>query len=314
MTVLPSYVKVFAPATVANVASGFDVLGFAVSHPGDTVEAFSRVAHGVTLQGITGDRGRLPQGEGNTVVVAVRELLRRLEKPFGVDIVLHKGMPLSSGVGGSAASAAAALHAVNVLAGEPLSPEELLRCSLEAERVVSGSGHADNAAPALLGGFVLVRSTDPLDVMTLPVPPGLTVVLLSPDIEISTAVARRMLPTKIPLKDAISQLGNLAALVASLFSDNLALMGRSLSDLIAEPIRAELIPGFKGVKKAALAAGALGCSISGSGPAMFALVGTVTQAEVVAKEMQNGFKVAGLKATSYISEVGAAGPRVVEKG
>jgi len=314
MTVLPNYAKVFASATVANVASGFDVLGFAVSHPGDTVEARRRVTPGVTLQEITGDGGRLPRDEGNAVVVAVRELLRRLEEPFGVDIVLHKGMPLSSGLGGSAASAAAALHAVNLLAGEPLSPEQLLPCSLEAERAVSGAVHADNAAPALLGGFVLVRSTNPLDVISLPVPPGLAVVLLSPDIEITTAVARRMLPTEIPLKDAVSQWGNLAALVASLFSGNLALMGRSLSDLIAEPIRAELIPGFQDVKKAALTAGALGCSISGSGPAVFALVETVAEGEIVAKEMKHAFKVAGLKATSYISEVGAISPRVVKEG
>lgn len=311
MSDLPRQVTAFAPATVANVGSGFDVLGFAVQRPGDTVQARRRKGDGIALLEVTGDEGRLPRGESNTAVVAARALLEKLGAPFGVDLILHKGMPLASGLGSSAASAAAALYAVNRLAGDPLAAEELLPCALAAEQIAAGAGHADNAAPALTGGFVLIRSTAPLDLVRLPVPDGLAVALLSPDVEIPTEAARRMLRKQIPLADAVSQWGNLAALVASLYDDDLALMGRSLHDLIAEPVRAVLIPGFASVKEAALEAGAIGCSISGAGPAVFALAASAGQAKEVAEAMRRAFAAAGLAATSYVSEIGRAGPRIV---
>ena len=310
MTALPTRVTAFAPATVANVGSGFDVLGFAVERPGDTVEARRREGAGVALLEVTGDGGRLPRDASNTAVVAAGRLLERLGEPFGVDLVLHKGMPLASGLGSSAASAAAALLAVNRLAGDPLAAEELLPCALAAEQVAAGTGHADNAAPALLGGFVLIRSTAPLDLVRLPVPDGLAVALLSPDVEIPTEAARRILRKRIPLADAVSQWGNLAALVASLYAGDLALMGRSLDDLIAEPVRAVLIPGFAAVKEAALQAGAIGCSISGAGPAVFALAASAARAEKVAEAMRRAFADAGLTAAAYVSEISRAGPRI----
>ncbi|MCY4510439.1 MAG: homoserine kinase [Acidobacteria bacterium] len=303
-------VKAFAPATVANVAAGFDVLGFAVADPGDTVEAH-RTAGGVTVREITGDGGRLPRDDSNTAVIAVRALLERLGGPLRGGLALHKGLPMASGLGGSAASAAAALIAVNRLAGDALPPEELLPCALAAERVAAGAGHADNAAPALMGGFVLIRSSDPPDLIRLPVPAGLAVALLSPEVEIRTEVARRILPTQIPLTQAVSQWGNLAALVASMHSGDLALMGRSLCDVVAEPVRASLIPGFDRVKEAALAGGAIGCSISGSGPAVFALVATAVQAAIVGEAMKGAFAAVGLEAVSYVSEIGTSGPRVL---
>ena len=311
MTAPPRRVTAFATATVANVGSGFDVLGFAVERPGDTVEARRRAGGGVNLLAVTGDGGRLPRDASNTAVVAAGRLLERLGEPFGVDLVLHKGMPLASGLGSSAASAAAALHAVNRLAGDPLAAEELLPCALAAEQVAAGAGHADNAAPALMGGFVLIRSTAPLDLVRLPVPDGLAVALLSPDVEIPTEAARRILRKRIPLADAVSQWGNLAALVASLYAGDLALMGRSLDDLIAEPVRAVLIPGFAAVKAAALQAGAIGCSISGAGPAVFALAASAARAEAVAEAMRRAFADAGLTATAYVSEISRAGPRIV---
>ena len=313
MSRLPRVVKAFAPATVANVASGFDVLGFAVANPGDTVEARRHAGGGVTLRDITGDGGRLPRGDDNTAVVAVRALLARLGEPFGVDLVLHKGMPLASGLGSSAASAAAALHAVNRLAGDPLAPAELLPCALAAERVAAGAGHADNAAPALLGGFVLIRSSDPLDVVRLPVPPGLAAALLSPDVEIPTAAARQILRKQIRLTDAVAQWGNLAALVASLYTGDLELMGRSLCDVVAEPVRAVLIPGFAAVKMAASATGAIGCSISGAGPAVFALAESKSRATVVGEAMQAAFRAAGLNPELYVSEINRSGARVMEE-
>ena len=310
MTAAPRQVVAFAPATVANVGSGFDVLGFAVDQPGDTVEARRRAGGGVTLLEVTGDGGRLPLDGSNTAVVAARTLLEKLGEPFGVDLVLRKGMPLASGLGSSAASAAAALLAVNRLAADPLAAEELLPCALAAERVAAGAGHADNVAPALLGGFVLIRSTAPLDLVRLPVPDGLAVALLSPDVEIPTEAARRILRKQIPLADAVSQWGNLAALVASLYAGDLALMGRSLDDLIAEPVRAVLIPGFAAVKAAALQAGAIGCSISGAGPAVFALAASRARAETVAETMRQAFADAGLTAAAYVSEISRAGPRI----
>ncbi|MDE0022994.1 MAG: homoserine kinase [Spirochaetaceae bacterium] len=310
MTAHPTRVTAFAPATVANVGSGFDVLGFAVERPGDTVKARRREGAGVNLLDVTGDGGRLPRDASNTAVVAAGRLLERLGEPFGVDLVLHKGMPLASGLGSSAASAAAALHAVNRLAGDPLAAEELLPCALAAEQVAAGTGHADNAAPALLGGFVLIRSTAPLDLVRLPVPDGLAVALLSPDVEIPTEAARRILRKQIPLADAVSQWGNLAALVASLYAGDLALMGRSLGDLVAEPVRAVLIPGFAAVKEAALQAGAIGCSISGAGPAVFALAASLAKAGTVAEAMRQAFADAGLTAAAYVSEISRAGPRI----
>ena len=311
MTGQPRMVKAFAPATVANVASGFDVLGFAVSHPGDAVEARRTEAGGVTLREVTGDGGRLPRDGRNTAVIAVRALLERLGEPFGVELALHKGMPMASGLGGSAASAAAALTAVNRLAGDAAAPEELLPYALAAERAAAGAGHADNAAPALMGGVVLIRSSDPPDLVRLPVPTGLAVALLSPDVEIRTAEARSMLPTEIPLTRAVSQWGNLAALVASLHSGDLALMGRSLLDVVAEPVRAALIPGFDRVKQAALAGGAIGCSISGSGPAVFALAASTARAAAVGEAMKGAFAAVGHNAVSYVSEIGTSGPRLL---
>ena len=311
MGALPRRVTAFAPATVANVGSGFDVLGFAVQRPGDTVEARRREERGVSLLQVTGDDGRLPRDASNTAVVAARTLLEQLGDPFGVELILHKGMPLASGLGSSAASAAAALGAVNRLAGDPLAAQELLPCALAAERVAAGAGHADNVAPALMGGFVLIRSVAPLDLVRLPVPDGLAAALLSPDVEIPTEAARRMLRKQVPLADAVSQWGNLAALVASLYTGDLALMGRSLDDLIAEPVRAVLIPGFAAVKAAALAGGAIGCSISGAGPAVFALAASLGRAETVAEAMRQTFADAGLTATAYVSEISRAGPRIV---
>ena len=282
--------------------------------PGTPWRRAGATGGGVTLLEVDGDGGRLPRGDSNTAVVAARELLERLGEPFGVDLVLHKGMPLASGLGSSAASAAATLRAVNRLAGDPLAAEELLPCALAAEQVAAGAGHADNAAPALLGGFVLIRSVAPLDLVRLPVPEGLAVALLSPDVEIPTEAARRILRKRIPLADAVSQWGNLAALVASLYAGDLALMGRSLDDLIAEPVRAVLIPGFAAVKEAALAGGAIGCSISGAGPAVFALAASVEQAKAtVAEGMREAFADAGLTAAAYVSEISRAGPRITAR-
>jgi homoserine kinase len=307
-------VTVFAPATVANVASGFDVLGFALERPGDAVTVRRTEGGGVVVASISGDGGRLPKDPAkNTAAVAARAYLAAAGTPFGVEISIEKRMPLASGLGSSAASAVAAVHAVNLLAGEALSPRELLPFTLLAEKAACGSAHADNAAPSLLGGFVLIRSYEPLDVVRLPVPEGLACAVVHPHTEVKTEDARRILKKDLRLADAIRQWGNLAALVASLYEGDLALLGRSLQDVVAEPVRSLLIPGFAGVKRAALAAGALGCSISGSGPSVFALCAAAEVAERAGAAMVEAFRAAGLASDLFLSAVSATGPTVLSR-
>ena len=307
------FAKVFAPATVANVASGFDVLGFALEKPGDVVELKKTPLHEVNIIRIEGDSGRLPADPSkNTASVAVYEFLKQIGFPFGVDIVLNKKMPLSSGLGSSAASAVAAVYGANLLAGSPLKKEDLLSFALAAEEVACGTGHGDNAAPCLLGGFVLIRSYDPLDVIQLPVPAGLACAVVYPHTEIKTEDARKILKKEIKLSDAVKQWGNLAALVSSLYKGDLQLMGRSLQDVVAEPVRSLLIPGFPEVKQKALEAGAIGCSISGSGPSVFALCASHETALRVGEAMAEQFLQAGLTNDCFIPHVNPYGPTLLE--
>jgi homoserine kinase len=311
----PDRIRVFAPATVANVASGFDVLGFALETPGDSVLLVRTEKKGIRIVGITGDSGRLSTDpRKNTAAVAVAGYLDRIGNPFGVEITLEKKMPLSSGLGSSAASAVAAVAAANLLAGEPLSRRDLLPFTMEAERVACGSAHADNVAPALLGGFVLIRSYEPLDIVQLPVPPGLSCAVVHPHAELRTEDARRVLKKEIRLSDAIRQWGNLAALVAALYNGDLQLLGRSLQDVVAEPARSLLIPGFAAVKAAALEAGALGCSISGSGPSVFALCASPEASSRAGHAMAAAFRAAGLDSDLYLSAVNPRGPVVLPAG
>jgi homoserine kinase len=306
-------VAVFAPATVANVASGFDVLGFALERPGDTVMMRKIRGKRVDILAVEGDGGRLPRDpDRNTASVAARYFLETIGFPFGLEITLRKQMPMSSGLGSSAASSVAAVYAANLLAGSPCAVRELLPFTMRAEEVACGSAHADNVAPALLGGFVLIRSYEPLDVVQLPVPAGLAVATVHPHTEIKTEDARRVLKKELRLSDAVRQWGNLAALVAALFQGDLALLGRSLQDVVAEPRRGLLIPGFAGVKAAAVQAGALGCSISGSGPSVFSLCATMETARSAGAAMKRAFGEVGLDSDVYLSRINQAGPVVVE--
>lgn len=307
-------VTVFAPATVANVASGFDVLGLALEQPGDLVTMSRAPGNSLTIKEIRGDGGQLPRDPAkNTATVAVAAFLRATGLSLGMEVTLEKRMPLSSGLGSSAASAVAAVWAANLLAGSPLTPLELLPFTMEAEKAACGSAHADNVAPSLLGGFVLIRSYDPLDVVKLPVPEGLSAAVVHPHTEVKTSDARRILKKEIRLSDAIRQWGNLAALVAALYKGDLPLLGRSLQDVVAEPVRSLLIPGFSLVKEAALAAGALGCSISGSGPSIFALCSSKEIAKRTGEEMVKAFRQAGLASDLFLSSVNTIGPTVVSR-
>ena len=304
-------VRAFAPATVSNVACGFDVLGFAIDEPGDVVVACERDEPGVELLEVTGDDGRLPRDAArNTAGVAVSALLEATGSDRGVGLRLHKQMPLSSGLGSSAASGVAAAFAASRLLGLDASRDLLLRCAIAGEKMAAGSAHADNAAPAVYGGFVLIRASDPPDVIPLPVPEGLTCAIVRPHIEIETRMARGLLGDTVPLRAAVTQWGNLGGLVAGLFREDFELIARSLEDSIAEPKRSGLIPGFSTAKSAAMAAGALGCSLSGSGPSVFALCASRLDAEHAASAMVTAFEAQQLTSDRFVSAVGAPGVRV----
>ena len=307
-------VTAFAPATVSNVACGFDVLGFALDAPGDEVTAslVDGPVATVTIVDISGDDGRLPRdARRNTAGIAAQALLDRLGERRPVALRIQKALPLASGLGGSAASAVAAVVAVDALVGASTPLETLIGCALEGERIGAGAAHADNVVPALCGGFVLVRTPNPPDIVRLPVPAGLTAVVVHPDLEIETARARAMLGDTVPLADAIRQWANLGALVDGLHRGDFALIARALEDTIAEPRRAALVPGLFAIKRAALDAGALGCSLSGSGPAVFALCASASVAAAVAVAMTSAVQTAiGGRPQTYVSPIAARGARV----
>jgi len=305
-------VRAFAPATVANVAAGFDILGFAMDSPGDELVATFSEKPGVTISRITGDDGRLPlDSHKNTAGVAVHALLNHLGETRGVELRLEKKMPLGSGLGSSAASAVVAVVAVNELLGRPFSKRDLLPFALEGERIACGSAHADNAAPSLLGGFVLIRSYTPLDVIPLPTPEKLYTTVIHPHIEIQTKDARGILKQQVSLSNAITQWGNTAGLVAGILMSDYGLISRSLQDVIVEPIRSILIPKFYELKQAALDAGALGCSISGSGPSLFALTDSRDTAQNVANAMTLVLDTIGIGSDVFISKVNQEGANIL---
>lgn len=295
----------FAGATVANVGCGFDILGFALQSPGDEVTAELSSQPGVVIKGIEGDNQRLPLNpQKNTAGVSVLKFLEHIGAKEGVALFLRKKMPLGSGLGSSAASAAAALFAVNHLFGSPLTTRELVPFAMEGERVACGSAHADNVAPSLLGGIVLIRSYSPLDLVEIPVPAGLHAAICHPHLEVNTADARQILRKEVSLRDAVKQWGNIAGLIAGFYRNDLQLVGRSLEDFIIEPARSDLIPGFAKVKESAIKGRALGCSISGSGPSMFALCANQQDAEKVSRLMAEAFDSLQIGSDIFVSAVG----------
>lgn len=286
-----------------------------MDEPGDIVSAGQKEDPGVRIDAIHGDGGRLPfDVTKNTAGAAALALLQRLETTRGVTLTIHKGLPLASGVGSSGASAVAAVVAVNELLGRPASMDMLLACAMSGEQAGCGASHPDNVAPSLYGGFVLARSAHPPDIIRLPVPDGLACAVLHPHVEVRTGAARALLGDTVPLRDAVRQWGNLGGLVAALFTNDRALLSRSLEDVIAEPKRASLVPGFFAVKAAALAAGALGCSLSGSGPSIFALASSLDDAKRAGEAMARAFGAAsGVGADLWVSLVGRQGARVISR-
>lgn len=302
-------VRVFAPATVANVACGYDVLGFAIEAPGDEVVARHSDEPGLRIVEITGDEGKLPREvSGNTAGVAAQDLLRHLGMlDRGIELEIHKKMPFGSGLGSSAASAVAGAYAVNKLIGEPLTKKQLLPFAMTGESSADGAWHADNVGPCLLGGIVFIRSNQELDIAQLPVPKDLWATVVHPDIEILTKVAREILPGEVPLENVTQQVGNLGGLLCGLIQEDYELISRSIHDVIAEPRRQKLIPDFYRAKRDAMAAGALGFSISGAGPSVFALCEGEQTARRVGAEIARVFSEVPLENQVYVSQVNPRG-------
>lgn len=286
--IMKTGIKVFAPATVANVACGFDLLGFAINGMGDEIVVKHTEKKGITISRITGDNGKLSRDiDKNVAGVSAKAVLEhlKLDKEIGLDFELRKKMPFGTGLGSSAASAVAGAMAVNEALGRPLTKKELLPFAMLGEQAADGAYHADNVAPCLLGGMIFCRDNPSLDVHRIYVPNGLYATVILPNIEILTRDSRNILGDTVSLKAHIQQSGNLAGLIIGLMNTDLDLIGRSLTDVIIEPQRAKLIPHFYEVKQAALDAGALGCSISGAGPSIFALSENSLKANAIAEAM-----------------------------
>lgn len=306
-------IAVFAPGSVSNVACGFDIMGFALEEPGDVVVVSPQDASGVSIAAIHGDDGRLTTDpRRNTASAAVIALLQRLETTRGISLTIHKGLPLASGIGSSGASAVAAVVAANELLGRPAPLGVLLECAMAGEQAGCGAVHPDNVTPSLYGGFILARNAQPPDIVRLPVPEGLACAVLHPKMEVETGSARKLLGDQVALKDAVRQWANVGGLVASLYTSDLPLLSRSLVDSIAEPKRAGLVPGFYEVKAAAIAAGALGCSLSGSGPSIFALTPSLEIAHAAGAAMQREFDLhSSVGSDLWVCPVGRQGARVL---
>lgn len=305
-------IRIFSPATVANVACGFDILGFALENPGDEIIIKKKDKPGITIFNTTPYKGIPLRAEDNTIGVAMQTFLSHVSSDTGFEVTITKKIKPGSGIGSSAASAAAGVFGANMLLDQPLKKEELVQFAMNGERVACGSAHADNVAPAILGGFVLVRSYSPLDVIRLDFPEDLFIAIIHPQIEVKTEDARKVLRTEIQLKDAVKQWGNIAGLVAGLARKDYALIARSLEDVIIEPVRSLLIPGYEKVKKAAINAGALGCSISGSGPSVFALCQTQEIAHQASLAMEKEFANLEIESVIYNSKINLEGVQIAE--
>lgn len=299
-----------APATIANVGPGFDVLGFALDAPRVRVEITRAAGHGgcVRIESVA----TVPTDPAkNTAGASVLALMQGHALDDNIVLRIDAGIPIGSGLGSSAASAVAAVVAANAFFALALGPEQLLPYAVTGEGATSGSPHADNVAPSLLGGITLVRSHDPLDIVALPIPPGLYAVVVHPACTVETAAARRVLPDTISLHDAVRQWAQVGALVAALHQRDFPLLGRALEDRLIEPHRSQFIPGYATVKKAALNAGAIGCAIAGSGPSMFAFATDPPTAQRCGTAMQQAFAAVKVQSALWIGPMSAQGARVI---
>lgn len=299
-------IKVFCPATIANVSCGFDVLGLALDSVGDEMTIRKTSEKGIRITKIKGQELPL-ETENNVAGVAGLAFLEKSDYEGGFEIEIDKRIKPGSGIGSSAASSSGAVWAMNELLGRPFTKLELVQFAMQGEKLASDVAHADNVAPAIYGGFTLVRSYEPLDIIPIPTPSELYATVIHPQIEIKTSDSRKILKTTISMQQGIRQWGNLGGLVAGLFQNDYDLIGRSLHDHIVEPIRSILIPAFDDIKANALKAGALGSGISGSGPSIFALSKGEKIAQKVAESMKETYQTIGVDFDIHISKVNSQG-------
>lgn len=307
-------IRVKAPASVSNLNCGFDVLGLAIAEPYDVIEMELTGSGRVEIEMIKGCETLSRDPENNVVGAVLNAISRATTGKTGFRVSLEKGIRPGSGIGSSAASSAAAAFAANILLRERFSMNDLVRFAMEGERLASGAAHADNVAPSLLGGITLVRSYAPLDIVQLSVPRELYCVVIHPETEVKTSVARGLLDSHLPLETAVRQWGNVGGLVAGLYSEDYGLIGRSLEDFVAEPKRAVLIPHFKELKQSAMDSGALGAGISGSGPSVFALCRGESAAGAVLNSMREVMLASGTGFEVYLSPVSRKGAEIITEG
>lgn len=304
-------IRVFAPASTANLGCGFDVMGMALDGVGDVLRM--SVWDGDSLV-INNDSGMdLPSDiEKNVITPAVRAFMAAAGKKAAVEITVEKKILPGSGIGSSAASSAAAVFGLNELFGRPFTVKELVDFAMQGEKLISGTAHADNSAPAVMGGIVFIRGYEPLDIVSLPVPDSFCFSVVHPHIMVSTKEARDVLRKEIPMREAVTQWGNVGGLVAGIMTGDMPLIGRSMRDVVVEPYRKGFIPGYDDLKAACMVAGALAVNISGSGPSVFALSDSLETAERVGKVMKTHFDALKIENDLYVSHVPTVGARVVE--
>jgi homoserine kinase len=303
-------IKIFCPATIANLNCGFDILGLCLDVIGDEMIIRKSSNKGIKITKIEG--ANLPiETKKNVAGVAGLALIENLDLDFGFEIEIYKNIKAGSGIGSSSASAAGAVYGINELLGRPFTKIELVYFAMKGEVIASGSEHADNVAPCLLGGFTLIRGYNPLDIVEIKSPNSLYAIVLHPHIEIKTADARAVIQPMIPLQSAITQTGNLGGLIAGLYTNDYDLIGRSLTDVIVEPFRKHLIPHFDDVKNSALQNGALGSGISGAGPSIFALCKGKEKAKKVANAMKKSFLSTNIKFDIHVSQINSEGTKTI---
>jgi homoserine kinase len=302
-------ITIFSPATVANVSCGYDAMGFALESLGDEMIFTKTQGKAVVISKIEG--ANLPFAtDKNVAGVVAQNMLTDSHADFGLDIQIFKNFKPGSGLGSSAASASGTAFAVNELLGKKYSDLELIKFAMRGELVACGSAIADNVSPAIYGGFVLIRNYEPLDIISIPTPKDLVATIIHPQIEIKTEDARKVMPSEIPLKTAISQWANVGGLISGLHASDFDLIGRSLVDHVAEPVRKGLIPHFDAIKSASIKAGALGAGISGSGPSIFALSEGMGTANKVKEAMNTIYKDSGIDFSIYVSRISKHGARM----
>lgn len=307
-----SGISVFSPATVSNLGCGFDILGFPIRGVGDTVKVALNDQKLIRIKKIQCEEPIPDDAETNVASYAISRMLKRLNSNQGFDIELYKDIIPGSGIGSSASSSAGAVVAANELLGKPFSVYELIDFAMEAEGMASGGKHADNVAPALMGGITIIRSYKPFEAISIEPPRDLWVVLLHPQMEIKTELSRRILPEQIPLKDAVVQWGNVAGLIAGFYTSDYDLIGRSMEDVIVTPYRSKLIPGYNNVKSAAMKNGALGFAISGSGPSVFAFCRGEDNALQVKEAIDICYQEENILFNIYVSQINKKGTFVID--